>query len=126
MRNGRSCYLFCPDKSRTHPHPSPTHHSSSCYSPATLLGSCSVSARFLLGSNTCLYRDYTETILRRKRLLPLQQNCLDIPKFNISAYFRQSMYCLLANAISGVKLVKMFEEAKFRCVKVQFFSGSVV
>lgn len=30
---------FCPDKSRTHPHPSPTHHSSSCYSPATLLGS---------------------------------------------------------------------------------------
>ena len=36
------------------------------------------------------------------------------------------MYCLLANAISGAKLVKMFEEAKFRCVKVQFFSGSVV
>ena len=117
---------FCPDKSRTHPHPSPTHHSSSCYSPATLLGSCSVSARFLLGSNTCLYRDYTETIPRQKRLLPPQQNDLDIPKFDISEYFRQSMYCLLANAISGAKLVKMFEEAKFRCVKVQFFSGSVV
>ena len=33
------------------------------------------------------------------------------------------MYCLLANAISGAKLVKMFEEAKFRCVKVQFFLG---
>ena len=30
------------------------------------------------------------------------------------------LYCLLANAISGAKLVKMFEEAKFRCVKVQF------
>ena len=37
-----------------------------------------------------------------------------------------SLYCLLANAISGAKLVKMFEEAEFRCVKVQFFSGSVV
>ena len=37
-----------------------------------------------------------------------------------------NVYCLLANAISGAKLVKMFEEAKFRCVKVQFFSGSVV
>ena len=36
------------------------------------------------------------------------------------------VYCLLANAISGAKLVKMFEEAKFRCVKVQFFSGAVV
>ena len=37
-----------------------------------------------------------------------------------------TLYCLLANAISGAKLVKVFEEAKFRCVKVQFFSGSVV
>ena len=37
-----------------------------------------------------------------------------------------TVYCLLANAISVAKLVKMFEEAKFRCVKVQFFSGSVV
>ena len=26
----------------------------------------------------------------------------------------------------GCNLVKFFEEAKFRCVKVQFFSGSVV
>ena len=39
---------------------------------------------------------------------------------------KKIVYCLLANAISGAKLVKMFEEAKFRCVKVQFFSGSVV
>lgn len=36
------------------------------------------------------------------------------------------VYCLLANAISGAKLVKMFEEAKFRCVKVKFFSGAIV
>ena len=42
------------------------------------------------------------------------------------SYCRPFLYCLLANAISGAKLVKMFEEAKFRCVKVQFFSGSVV
>ena len=40
--------------------------------------------------------------------------------------YRRNLYCLLANAISGAKLVKMFEEAKFRCVKVQFFSGAVV
>ena len=39
---------------------------------------------------------------------------------------KKIVYCILANAISGAKLVKMFEEAKFRCVKVQFFSGSVV
>ena len=36
------------------------------------------------------------------------------------------LYYILANAISGAKLVKMFEEAKFRCVKFQFFSGAVV
>ena len=36
------------------------------------------------------------------------------------------MYCLLANAISGAKLVKMLEEAKFRCVKVQFFLGLLI
>ena len=129
MRNGRSCYLLprqVADASPPLSYPSfflllfPSHSS------RFLLGFCSVPARFLLGSNTCLYRDYTETILRRKRLLPLQQNCLDIPKFDISEYFRQSMYCLLANAISGAKLVKVFEEAKFRCVKVQFFSGAVV
>ena len=41
-------------------------------------------------------------------------------------HYRANLYCLLANAISVAKLVKMFEEAKFRCVKVQFFSGSVV
>ena len=46
--------------------------------------------------------------------------------FSVHFAVYQYMYCLLANAISGAKLVKMFEEAKFRCVKVQFFSGSVV
>ena len=46
--------------------------------------------------------------------------------FSTKTRHLRKMYCLLANAIFGAKLVKMFEEAKFRCVKVQFFSGSVV
>ena len=49
----------------------------------------------------------------------------DFDIFKVLYYF-DFVYCLLANAISGAKLVKMFEEAKFRCVKVQFFSGAVV
>ena len=42
----------------TNYYPLPTAH----YPPAVLLGSCSVSARFLLGSDTRLYRDLTETL----------------------------------------------------------------
>ena len=48
---------------------------------------------------------------------------------NKNAHFkstRLNLYCLPANAILCAKLIKVFEEAKFRCVKVQFFSGSVV
>ena len=54
----------------------------------------------------------------------------DMCKYFDEKSFLYNLYCLFVLSISkcnlACNLVKVFEEAKFRCVKVQFFSGSVV
>ena len=72
----------------------------------------------------CLYtHDYT---IRAQSYYFFLDYAIEAPLFTKIYVYRLAVYCLTANAILCAKLVKVFEEAKFRCVKVQFFSGSVV
>ena len=109
MRNGRSCYLFCPDKSRTHPHPSPTHHSSSCYSPATLLGSCSVLTLVYTETIPRLYRDITSRLELVADIVPKVADMFALVHVGVASSFVFALEpclvrCLVTYALLGVAI----------------------